>query len=106
MSSGLDLKAASSTGMKAIHFSIEIGNEKVFRYLIPLYEDVNEKDQFGMTPLHYAVVQEQYGIIDELIKRKADVNVKDNDGSTALEVASKEVAGHIEKCIEKYKEQK
>lgn len=96
------MKKESSTGMKAIHFSIEMGNEKVFRYLINFYEDVNEKDQFGMTPLHYAVIQEHFGIIDELIKRKADLKIKDNDGSSPLDAASKDIRAHVEKCIEKY----
>ncbi len=83
LASGADVRAASSTGVTALHLGAD--DPAKTRMLLDAGADVNAVSQLGRTPLIVAAAASQSAeIVRLLVSRGANVNVADTSGLTPL----------------------
>ncbi len=77
-----------STGMTALHWTVEGGHLAIARLLLKKGADINARDHFDETALHRAADSGYEEFVRLLLEKGADINAKDVVGETALHRAA------------------
>lgn len=79
------LNAATSTGIKPIHYATQHNNYGAINYLLNNNISINESDSHGNTPLFYANNEKT---LTFLLDRNADLRKRNNKGEDVLAIAT------------------
>ena len=77
-----------------IHIAAKTGQDAMFRYLLPLFEDKNPGDEYRLTPLHLSSQAGHFEITEMLLDYLMDSSPKDIRNRTPLHYAC--MHGHLE----------
>ena len=90
INNGADYKIKDNNDKTVLWAPIEKGDNELLKYLLTLYEDVNEKENYlEYTPLHRAAINGYEQIVKLLLLNGADVNAVDKLGNKPIDYAIK-----------------
>ncbi len=92
---GANVHARGRCSKPPLFYAIEGHHPEVVRWLLDIFQDVEQKDEFGDTPLLCAVQYADLDCVDLLLGSGADVDYESNTGSAIRHAETREIAQRL-----------